>query len=210
MASITPPLRAQGFFTVRTPYSVNAAMLYTVIAIRSFRDITKKGEDVYSIYYKNYGLVEGVAGFVFQNEVKADVNIITLLGSDGSYVYVPDSYITKYPDTSAPTYRHVILSVSLGPLPDGFDTAPLIAQIQAMVAPVTGVSTPMVNIALAPVMANPTSTQAAQLEQTRQGNVSQLETPQQRADRLHQENADLVDQIDLYAEILQDFGVIPP
>lgn len=210
MASITPPLHAQGFFTVKTPYSVNAQLLYEVIAIRSFSDISKKGEDVYSVYYKNYGLIDGQNGFSFQQQVTAGANIITLLSSDGSYVYVPDTYITKYPDTSASQYRHVILSVSLGPLPDTFDTTAIVAQLQTLAAAVTGVTSPIVNVSLAPVTANPTADQAAQLEQTRLGNISLNETPQQQADRVNQENNDLTSQVSLYTEILVGAGLLPP
>ena len=209
MASITPPLLAQGFFTVRAPYSVNAALLYEVIAIRSFSDIFKKNEDVYTVYYKRYGLTDGQNGFVFQNEVKAGANIITLLGKDGSYVYVPDTFITKYPDTTATPYRHVILSVSLGPLPDTFDTTTLVAQLQSLAAGVTGVSNPVVNIALAPVLSNPTATQAAQMEQTRLGNISINQTPQQLADQYAQTNSDLTNQNQLYTEMLQVLGGLP-
>ncbi len=209
MAKMTPPLNAEGRFVVTTPYTLNSNILYKCIAIREFDDIEQKGENVYERYYEAYGRVDGQDGFSFSNEVALQAEIVTLKGQDGSYVYVPTTYITSYPDLSEIKYHHVILSVSLGPLPETFDTAAVVTQVRNAAMAVTGVESPTVLVHAAPTINNPTAQQAIDLEQTRLGNITLVETPNQTIERLNSENVALVAQILIYEQILTEAGLLP-
>lgn len=114
MAIRTPPLYATGKWVLQAPFTVDSNTVYVCKAIRSFDDIKAQGIDPYVTYYQPLGLTV--------DDFKADVanlaNIVTLMSETAPVVYVPDSYIVSYPDTTMIPYRHVVLSVSLGAVPD--------------------------------------------------------------------------------------------
>lgn len=176
---LTPPLNTVGRYVLRTPWIANPGVLYTCAAIRSFDDIYKLGLDVYTTYYTPMGVTDGVivsgSAFSFQNEKAQSPNIITLLGNDNTVIYVPDTFIAKFPDLSEVKYSHMVLSVSLGALPDYLDLTDLKNNISDVVANVTGVSA-AVKEHRAPSVNNPTSAQHEALEASRVALITVLDT----------------------------------
>lgn len=212
MPKRTPPLGTKGRYVLRTPWSTNPTMLYTCLAIRSFDDIYKLGYDVYSTYYVPMGLTNGavVGGLTFQFDAErnATANIITLRATDGTYIYVPDTYIASYPDMSEHTYSHMVLSVSLGALPDYLDLSAVKDAVSGIVAQTFGL-TPTVKEHRTPSTANPTAAQHEAMEASRTAAITLLETDHARALRYQGLNLVLQDKINALTAILSANNLLP-
>lgn len=213
MAKKTPPLLIRGRFTLKMPWVAVPTKLYTVIAIRQFKDIYDAGIDVYSQYYQPMGLTDGAPygaeTFSFQSEVSQLANIVTLYADDGETIFVPDTWILKYPDSGDVKYSHVVLSLSAGAVPDYLDFSALKTMLANLVAQTTGVVV-TVNEHRAPSTTQPTAAEHEVLEAARIGAITLLETDYARAlrlqaviDRQNQERATLI-------AILEDNSLWPP
>lgn len=166
---LTPPLRARGYYEFKLPWKAAEGVSYECIAIRTFADIYKLGVDVYTTYYERVGLIDGKDGFSFSNEAKVEANIITLKGTDGSVLYIPDTYITKIPDASLIPYSEVILGISLGALPDDLNIEDVKEDIEEVVGNRINIR-PTIDVGTIPVVKNPTLEEHLILERTRMGN----------------------------------------
>ncbi|MNE31197.1 hypothetical protein D3C80_1247490 [compost metagenome] len=69
----------------------------------------------------------------------ANVAIVSLTSATQAPIYVPSSYILSFPGLTSFNYQNVVLSLSLGPLPDTLDLTFLKTQISTTVAAVIGV-----------------------------------------------------------------------
>lgn len=172
MALITPEINATGRYQLKSPFSLNESMLYTCIAKRTFADCEKRGDDVYTRYYKSQGIVEGEDGFSLESERANDVLIITLRGQDGGFYWVPSSYIESWPTSADVQYYQYVMACSLGALPENFETHQVAAELEDVIRKLTGVTTVAVSVLLAPVTANPTAQEHLDMERTRLGNIS--------------------------------------
>lgn len=132
---MTPPLYAKGTYSLTSPYVLPGAQSYTCVAIRSFRDLLKLNIDIVKAYYTPVGLGETE----YSNDTDVAAAIITLLGDDGQVVYVPDTYISSYPDLSGYDYKHMVLSVSLGTVWDQLPLDDVIEKIEETVKTALGV-----------------------------------------------------------------------
>lgn len=212
MPKRTPPLNTRGRYVLRTPWSTNPAMLYTCLAIRSFSDIYKLGYDVYRTYYVPMGLTNGAvlggATFQFDAERSAGANIITLRAEDGSFIYVPDTYISSYPDLGEHVYSHMVLSVSLGSLPDYLDLAAVKDAVSGVVSQSFGII-PTVKEHRVPATINPTAAQHESMEAARTAAITLLETDHARALRYQGLNIVLQDKINALTAILSANNLLP-
>lgn len=132
----TPPLLTKGRYQLKMPWQADNTKLYVCHAIRSFKDLYERQIDVFSEYYEPKGLTETE----FDVDVEARANIVTLIADDDSIIYVPDTYIVSYPDMGNYQYSHMVLSTSMGPLPDYLDLEYLKGQISNLVSDVIGAS----------------------------------------------------------------------
>lgn len=214
MAKKTPPLGARGRYTVKSPWTTNPGKLYTCVAIRSFSDIYELGFDVYDTYYVPMGLTNGtVSGgqtFSFNAEKTIGANIITLRSDDNDddFIYIPDTYILSYPDVGEVRYSHMVLSASLGALPDYLDLASVKDAVRNVIAQHYGV-VPTVNEHRAPSVSNPTRLQHESLEAARIGAITLLETDHAKYLRLQGQNLLLQNQINALTAILQTNNLLP-
>lgn len=110
----TPPIFATGRWVIDSPFSVPASTIYICKAVRSFDDLKARGIDPYDAYY----LPKGLDRSLYESDVTNLANIVTLMSDTHPTVYVPDTYITSYPDTTTVPYRHLVLSISLGAVPN--------------------------------------------------------------------------------------------
>lgn len=208
----TPPLRARGRYVLRAPWVANPAKLYTTLAIRTFEDVYELGFDVYDTYYVPMGLINGevVGGspFSFSVEREQQPNIITLESDDGDIIYVPDTYISSFPNMGEVKYSHAILSISLGPLPDTNDLSFVKGALADLVAQSYGV-VPTVKEHRAPSISNPTASEHQALEAARTGGITLLETDHAKVVRLQGEKALLNAKIATLTAILQANGLLP-
>lgn len=110
----TPSIYATGKWAITPPFSVDPNAVYVCSAIRSIEDLVVRGIDPYVEFYEPNGLDREV----FNGDVTNMVNIITLMSDTNPTVYIPDTYISSYPDSTVIPYRHIVLSMSLGAVPD--------------------------------------------------------------------------------------------
>ena len=181
MSRITPAIGASGIYVVTTPYTIRPATTYTCKAIRSFDDIYRLNEDVFALYYEPYGLtlVE------FNNDVAAGAVIVTLMANEiglevnpsdpKTIIYIPDTYISSFPNGDAIPYSHIVLSASLGALPDYLDVSDTMSDIGNIISEKIGV-TPEVNIHKAPMSNVMTSSAHNAAEIARQAAVTNRNT----------------------------------
>lgn len=191
MTLISPEYGVQGRFSLKAPFSLNSAILYTVIAKRSFADCERRGDDVYNRYYASMGLIDGADGFSYDGERAAGVQIITLQGQDGSFYWVPSSYISSWPNVSEVNYHQTILTCSLGALPEGLDVQGAIDELQDTVRALTGVVGAVVDVIVSPVTSNPTAEEHLDMERTRLGNITVNSSVSERLAQSQQEVAGL-------------------
>ena len=136
MASRTPPLYATGQWSIRTPFAVDDNAIYTCKAIRSIDDLEARGVDPYEAFYKPHGISRSA----YEQEVTNLANIVTLMSDTQPLVYVPDTYIESYPDVTTVPYRHIVLSMSLGAVPDSLVLDDLTLKIQELVEANIGIT----------------------------------------------------------------------
>lgn len=177
---LTPAIYSNGKFTVRMPRQIDAEAIYTCIAIRSFDDIYQKGEDVYETYYVPYGVIDGVMvdgrAFDFETERAGSPNIITLQNKLGALYYIPDTFITSFPNQTDILYTQRILSINLGPLPATLDITNITADIEDLVKNRLGISNPAVRENSVPVITNPTYEESVAMERSRKAAIVQNES----------------------------------
>lgn len=213
MPRFTPPLGSKGKISLRAPWSTNPNVLYTCKAVRTFDDVYNSGRDVYHVFYKAMGLIEGSTTytptpFVFEDEVEANVVIVTLSGDDGGIIYVPDSFISTQPDTTEVVYSHIVLSASIGAVPDNLDLSALKTQIANLIQGTLGL-TPVIQESRLPSLNNPTAAQHAIMEGARIGGIALTETDRSRAERVLGDATLLHGQIATLTQILRNNNLLP-
>lgn len=208
MSKKTPQMYARGKYELKKPWSANASKIYTCIAIRSFEDIYKQGEDVYQTYYAAY-LAEGDSSsgsaFSFNLEVAESPNIITLRADDNELIYVPDTYISSYPDTTTVPYSQLIAGVDLGILPDEYSTDIIEAAILDLVLKQFGI-VGMIDLIRTPTSSNPTPEEHEQLVALREGAIASnpsLETQLEQANTTLARQGDYIRQLESSVRTLQ-------
>ena len=118
MSKITPTIGTKGIFVLKTPWITEQGEQYEVTAIRTLQDLAKTGVDAKTAIYAKVGLIHGTNGFDWDIESKQDPFFITLLGTQGNRLIVPDTYIERYPDLSPVKYHRVFIAVSIGQFPE--------------------------------------------------------------------------------------------
>lgn len=206
MARITPPVSTRGLYEVQSPYTISPNIAYTTVAVRKFESIENNGISVFDTYYANVGLAESV----YTDDLNIGATIVTLVSDFGEYVHIPDTYISKYPDITAPAYQEVILSVTLGPIKYGQDLTGIKTEISDLVTTNMGVATPTVNEHVIPLRQALSQTEADALETARLAAVSNATT--ERAKRIRAE-ADLTianQRLATITQYLVDNNLVPP
>jgi hypothetical protein len=175
MARMTPTLGAKGVYTLRTPWTISSTVLYECIALRSISDFVDRGVDVLSKVYTPVGLTSTALA----SDVDAGAMIVTLTAPGRSPIYVPDTYIQTFPAMDGVPYSHVLLSLSLGALPDALDLSFIKAQLAATVEASFGV-TPEINAHTAASTGYVTQAQHESWETARQAAVTNSTTDRAR------------------------------
>ena len=132
---VTPPVEVQGRFSLRAPFPDVGNRFITVIASRRFDDCEAQGDDVFKDYYEPMGLVTGD----YTRDLAAGAFMITLHDAEGNTIYVPDTYIISYPNMGDVRYAHLVMSISLGPVPESLDLSAVGTQVSALVSGTIGV-----------------------------------------------------------------------
>jgi hypothetical protein len=190
---LTPPINTTGRYLVAAPFDaiITANEIYECVAIRQFDEIEQLGQSVLERYYTPFGL----SNQIFGEDERAGANIITLATISGQYYFIPDTYILEFPNMGDVTYRRVILSVDLGPIPSSLDLTFLRQQIASVVTDVTGLTDnrePAVYMAVAPTRGAVTPQEHEIMEATRLASIANRTTDRAKLIVLEQQNAALV------------------
>jgi len=204
MVSIIPTLGMKGRYSLKSPWNASPDTLYTCAAIRYFVDIENLGFDVYEDYYQPMGMDRNV----FEKDRREKVAIVTLTSETSAPIYVPSSYIEAIPDLSHRNYHHVVLSASLGPLPDYIDLTFLQDQVGAVVSDTIGMQ-PKVELGVAPMKGTISPEQHEVLETARAAAISNRTTSHARVLELSEKNAQLEQRLAIMEQILKDNNLIP-
>lgn len=178
----TPPIDRFGRYELAVPWTADPAKTYTCEAIRSFPDCEERGLNVLEDIYVAMGLTQTE----YDADLAVDPNIITLMADDGETIYVPDTYVVSYPNMGDITYSHVVLSASIGPIPDYVPLSLLTANISALCSDVIGIE-PEVNVNKAPHAGTVTPDQHEASEAARLQAITIRETWRARALQLEQD-----------------------
>lgn len=212
MATIkkTPPIYAKGRWVLRLPFIANPNKIYTCIAVRSFADVYKLGQDVYRVFYLTMGVTDGgaIAGlpFNFIAEQQLKPNIITLQADDGETIYVPDTFIQRFPDMGDVKYSHLVLSVSLSAVPDYLNLEEVKDAVAQTIASRFGF-VPQVREHRAPSTDNPTPAQHEAIEAARLASLELLETDAAKVAKLLGISAKKQQTIDGLMKVLRSNGI---
>lgn len=171
MARNTPPLHAKGVYSLLAPWTTVGNALYECIAIRSFADFVDRGESVFERFYapKSLDLV------TYEADYNQGAHIITLQSETSAIIFVPDTYIEKFPDLTGVAYKRIVCSILLGPLPDSVDLTFLKASLAALTSDVTGVEGTVTDH-VAPYAGVVSADQHATLEAGRQAAIANRTT----------------------------------
>lgn len=211
---LTPSIRSTGLWAVRTPWVISETSVYVCHAIRSFNDLAKLGVDPYKAYYEPMGLNTAE----YNDDVAAQANIITLLmltptdnevANGRNVIYIPDTYITKLPNQNLFAYSHIVLSASLGPLPDYVGLELAMENIQNVVSEITGKAV-VVALNRAPTTNAVTPAQHDILEAARLAAIITHESNAQRVVKLEYQLAQLQATYDALFRYATEEGILPP
>lgn len=186
MAAVTPPIGSQGLFILREPFVTNSKLTYRVAAIRSFEELVSRGIDPVELVYTPVGL----SSVEYRNDAQNKALIITLMSDTEKPIYVPNTYIDAYPDMAVVPHSHMVLTCSLGVLPDTYDTTRIQQAVKQAVSDDTGVE-PTVFIAVAPLTEAITQTQYIQNLNVRQAAIKNRQTTYSKLLAAQSEIADL-------------------
>lgn len=201
----TPLLHAKGVYEVESPWVITPGTIYECIAIRSFKDLEKVGQSVFDLYYNTQGL----DWTTYNADRLQNANIVTLSSPTAPTLYVPDTYIKKFPDLSNVAYKLVILAVDMGPMPDYVDLTFLKDQIQGVVSNVIGV-TAEVKEHIAPSTGVVSESEHEALEAVREAAITLRQTDYAALLKERDENVLLKAQLDNYETIWKAQGQLPP
>lgn len=174
---ITPPMYSSGIFLLTSPFVAKPDVTYRVAAIRTFEEIRAAGEEPLDLIYRPVGLGDTE----YQADIVAGAAIITLLSNTEKPIHVPDTYILSYPNMGVVPYSWLVLSCSLGPLPDNFDPTVAIQTIQQELSDHTGVQNITVSVGRATYTDTITSDMHAQLTSARLAAIKTNDTYLARA-----------------------------
>lgn len=209
---MTPPLRARGVWTVRAPFTVSEKVDYTCIAIRTLPDLYNDGVDPLLFVYDPVQIVEGLeidgTKFSLKNEELKGINIISLQAPNGVVIHIPDNFILSYPDSTAISYEHVVITCSLGVLPNGLDTSEAERAVADAVKNAFGV-TANVNIARAPSQQALTYEEHLALERARKAAIKIDKTSAQQIEDLNAKVNLQQETIKTLTQILIDNNIMP-
>lgn len=204
MASPTPTIGLKGRYSLKAPFQTEPGILYTCAALRRFVDLRNLGKDVYDTYYAPFDLDQST----YETDRKNNEVIVTLVSSETAPVYVPSSFIQSYPSLDNVPQQHVVLSVSLGLLPDTIDLTFAKQQVAAAVSDVTGVE-PEVFVNVAPTDGDLTHEEAEAAAVARDEAVKKRTTDYARNLELENQVQTLTQRLTICEEILRQNDLIP-
>ena len=173
MLRMTPPMHARGTFTCTAPWDalVISDTIYEVVGLRTFADMESRTISVKLEVYE----ANNVSEEIYLRDLDLNCLIVSLQDDKGQMVYIPDSHIISFPDMGSRNYHHVVLSVSLGPLPEVVVLDSLLERMAEVVVGSIG-STADINVNVVPYTKAVSSADHEALEIARNNAIVNRET----------------------------------
>lgn len=184
MARLTPAPGLKGAFLLRSPFKTEADLEYTVTAIRSFAEIRARNSDPFTLVYEPVGLTP----VAMDADIAEGAAIVVLSTRTGVLTYVPDTYVDSYPYMGSIPYSHLIVSASLGMIPDSMDITLIQQVVASAISDYIGVQ-PTVFVSRGEVSDVITEDRHVQLTISREAAIKNRETDRAVVLRLTQELA---------------------
>lgn len=204
MAYLTPPLWAKGRYTVTTPFVVEPTKVYMCVALRSFDDVVRDGDLVFEKYYEPMNLPLST----YNDDKANDAVIITLVDEFGDMIYFPNSFLESFPNMGDVPYHHLVLSCSLGPVPEYLDVSTLVELIQTGVTETVGIVGADVKTHVAPARSAVSPEQHDILEANRLAGITYGETYKALLLKEQAKTARLEEKVGVLTQILIDKGIL--
>lgn len=171
--NLIPAIGTRGLYTLAAPFDqqVLPAVPYTCVAVRKLEDIVASGADPKAVYYD----ANNIDDVRYQADLDAGVCIVSLQAAEGSWIYLPSSFITIMPDQGGIPYRSIVLAVPLGAVPDSLDLSYIKTQLVDLVKDNLGVTVEVKEVAISPP-GNLSQAEHDTLEAARQANITNRTT----------------------------------
>lgn len=201
---VTPPIYAEGIFTCYPPFDskVDINTVYVVEAIRSFPEMERRDRDVFAEIYQPAELSEAI----YNEDADAHAAIVTLKSTDGTLVFIPNTYIESYPGMAGLDYSRNVVVLDVGMIPATIDLALLKKDLLDVVVKNVGASVE-VTIDKMRYEGNVTHEEHVKLETARRLAIRQHVPLQMQLDEANQRNDALQAQVD---ELIETIAEIQP
>ncbi len=136
---IVPTVGSGGFFELSSPFDnlMAPGERYICKAIRKLSQYYSNNEDPKTDIYDKYRINSDI----FDAHKVEDISVACLQSEKGHWLYVPVSYILKYPDPNGIPYRSVSLVVALPAIPVNTDLGYVETAIKSLIAEYMGINT---------------------------------------------------------------------
>ncbi len=180
---LTPPLGAYGKFELKSPWSTGNNISYRCVSLRRIEEFVKTGTDLYQAVYEPMQIQRSV----YEDDIALGVVIVGLLSTDGDRLFVPDTYILRYPDQNAVTLDYLVLSVDLGPQPSNIELGDLMDELKITASKFSGISPSLIDVGIHSALSTTVMTQEEYIsaEDARLAAIENNETTEQVIARLN-------------------------
>lgn len=174
MSQLIPGIGAKGLYTLQAPFAAKLLTntAYSCEAVRKLEDIVAAGEDPQALYYTPNAL----DATKYKADLAAGVCIVSLQAGNGSWVYVPSSFIEQMPNQGGVPYTSLVVAVSLGPVANSTDLSYLKTKLATVVTENIGVAAPEVHVVAVSAVTNISQTEHQTIEAARLANKSENQT----------------------------------
>jgi len=206
MTNVIPQPGLKGRWEVKSPWVVKSGILYELGAVRYFVDLENNGTNVFETYYGPSGLSRDV----YNADKRAGVVLLSLISDSEAPIYIPSSYVTRYPELDSIAYHHVVVSASCGALPVTLSLDFLLTQVANTISNTIGV-TPEINVGVVPLLSVVTPVQHETNEALREAAISNRTSDYARLLEEQQKNVQLSQRLAVAEQIiknLKDQGII--
>lgn len=202
----TPPLYATGKWELLTPFTINPNAIYICKALRTFDELKAADIDPYKTYYEFYGIDRAT----YDQDVLDQVNIVVLMSPTDAPIAVPDSYIASFPDLTEVPYSHVVLSISLGAVPDTLALEDVKTKISEVVLNSVGIESVVREHQASSIVESVPQQTHETFERNRLQRIESNETFYAMYLSARDENVLLKEKIQLLEQIIIDAGLLNP
>lgn len=204
---ILPNIGASGTWSLKPPFNdkLVANLAYSCKAIRKLSEVVATGMDAKAEFYDKYDLGDDT----YNLDVKNDISIITLVSSEGNWLFVPSSYLNGWPSSDTVPYAVVGMLLNLGALPNTIDPSFLSEKVSNVVQANLG-HTPEIKFATLSETTNKTWSDHESLEQARQTLISDSNTDYVRRVKAEADLAAAQAHIQALEQYIVDNGMVAP